>query len=368
MAAFQADNVLAAWVERVFPGARLRQVRAFGVDDAVLSGGATRKAAGYGDPVRFGVELADGGLKQFVFHTVHADGFGHDRRADRAAEMLLAFDTLSGIPSHVKAVDVGAITNDGSGLTSLASHAEFYLVTEYEPGTLYADELRGLGALGAPAQVPAALAHAATLARYLADLHSVKLIDEARYARAIRDTVGSGEGIFGMLDGFAPDVPGAPRSLLDKIEILAVGWRQRLKGQHQRLSRTHGDFHPFNIVFRPDQSLALLDASRGCVGDPADDVAALAINYIFFALERPSLWVSVYRPLWQQFLRSYLEASGDQELLTVIPLFLAWRGLVVANPKWYPGLSARAREQVLLFIEQFLSARELDLDSADRLF
>ncbi len=365
MAAFQGDHVLAAWVERVFPGARLEQVSAFGVDDAVLAGGATQKAAGYGDPVRFSVEAADGGLKQFVFHTVHADGFGHDRRADRAAEMLLAFDTLGGIPSHVKAVDVGAITNDGSGLTSLAGHAEFYLVTEYEPGTLYADELR---ALGAPAQVPAALAHSATLARYLADLHSVKLIDEARYARAIRDTVGSGEGIFGMLDGFAPDVPGAPRSLLDKIEILAVGWRQRLKGKHQRLSRTHGDFHPFNIVFRSDQGLALLDASRGCVGDPADDVAALAINFIFFALEQPSLWGRVYRPLWHHFLTSYLEASGDQELLSVIPLFLAWRGLVVANPKWYPGLSARAREQVLLFIELFLSAGELDIDSADRLF
>jgi len=365
MVALQADRVLAAWVERVFPGARLRQVRAFGVDDAVLTGGATQKAVGYGDPLHLSVELADGGLKEFVFHTAHTDGFGHDRRADRAAGMLLAFDTLSGIPSHVKAVDVGAVTGDGSGLTSLAGHAEFYLVTEYEPGTLYADELR---ALRAPAQAPAALAHSVLLARYLADLHSVKLIDEARYARSIRDTVGSGEGIFGMLDGFALDVAGAPRSLLNKIEILAVGWRQRLKGKHHRLSRTHGDFHPFNIVFRPDQSLALLDASRGCVGDPADDVAALAINFIFFALERPSLWVSVYRPLWQRFFGSYLEASGDQELLTVIPLFLAWRGLVVANPKWYPGLSAASREQVLRFIEQSLSAPELDLDSADRLF
>jgi len=33
----------------------------------------------------------------------------HDRRADRAAQALLAFDDFAAIPHHIAALDVGAI-------------------------------------------------------------------------------------------------------------------------------------------------------------------------------------------------------------------------------------------------------------------
>lgn len=362
----QVDGVLQTIVERTYPGARLLGVQPFAIDAAVEAGFATKKAAGYGEPLRLHVELADGSEKQLVFHTQHADEFGHDRRADRAQQMLLAFDTFGLIPEHVKAVDVGAISQDGAALTSLQAYAEFYLITEYQPGTLYADDLRGLA--HESELTLAAEERCATLARYLARLHQGKISDAGRYVRSIRDTVGSGEGIFGILDSFAADVPGAPRAVLERLEVLAVAKRREVRNRQHRLARIHGDFHPFNIVFRTDGSLALLDASRGCVGDPADDVSALVINFVFFALEQPAAWVRVYRPLWRHFWETYLQATGDDELLSVVALFLGWRGLVVANPVWYPGVSASGRERMLALIERSMAAPRFDIDWADQLF
>jgi len=65
----------------------------------------------------------------------------------------------------------------------------------------------------------------------------------------------------------------------------AVDWIYRLKPKFARLSQIHGDFHPGNIWFRDSRDIILLDRSRGPWGEPADDVTALAINYIFFSVK-----------------------------------------------------------------------------------
>jgi len=52
------------------------------------------------------------------------------------------------------------------------------------------------------------------------------------------------------------------------------------------LRQIHGDFHPWNILFRPGIDFQLLDRSRGEYGDPADDLTSLTVNYFFFSLQR----------------------------------------------------------------------------------
>jgi hypothetical protein len=183
----------------------------------------------------------------------------------------------------------------------------------------------------------------------------------------VRDLVGHGEGIFGMIDGYPDDTPGAPAQRLRGIERRALEWRWRLRGHEDRLARIHGDFHPFNVVFDEGTSFSLVDASRGCAGDPADDVTAMAVNYLFFAVSRPASWPAL-GALWRRFLSSYLEASGDRELLEVAPPYLAWRALVVSSPRFYPHLPARSRDRLLAWIERLLEAPRLDPGSADELF
>ena len=110
-----------------------------------------------------------------------------------------------------------------------------------------------------------------------------------------------------------------------------------------------------------------MDASRGCAGDPADDVAALVINYLFFASEQSAAWPALSQ-LWDAFWLAYLADSKDEGLLEVIAPWMAWRGLVVSNPCFYPDVSAAGRGRILGFVERVLGAQRLDLSWADDCF
>jgi hypothetical protein len=347
----------------LLPGAVVEGITALG-EDATPSG-ETAKGLGYGTPLRVRVREADGVRRELVLHVARADAYGHDRRSDRAASALLAFDTTSAVPGHVRPIDVGTVERGGR-LRSLRSAGEFYLLTEYAPGSLYADDLRRLAAtreLTDRDRVRCRL-----LADYLATLHTQTIDTPGAYTRAIRDLVGHGEGVFGIVDGYPHDAPGAPRARLRGLETRCADWRWRLRGCEGRLVRTHGDFHPFNLVFDERDELALLDGSRGCCGDAADDVTCLAVNYVFFALGSPGAWRRSFRWLWRMFWDRYLERTGDQEVLEVAPPFLAWRVLVLANPTWYPAVSGPHRAALLALAERALEVGRLELDMANEVF
>jgi aminoglycoside phosphotransferase (APT) family kinase protein len=311
------------------------------------------------------VRSAQGAQRKLVFRTQRSDDFGHDRRADRAAEALLAYDTRAETPRHAGVVDVGAILSSGQ-VHSLRDAGELYWVTDFVPGEVYAEDLRRIGD-GKKASADD-LARCDELVAYLASLHAEKLGRPAEYRRAVRDLIGHGEGIFGIVDSYPDDME--PRTLdqVRRIEQRCAEWRWKLRGREARLSRTHGDFHPFNILFDEGGGLWLLDASRGCRGDPADDATCLAINFLFFGFEHQSSWTQGFGPLWRRFWEGYLEKTGDQELLTVAPPYFAWRALVVANPLWYPNAHADVRYRLLGFAERALTDGRLEPADAEELF
>jgi aminoglycoside phosphotransferase family enzyme len=53
-----------------------------------------------------------------------------------------------------------------------------------------------------------------------------------------------------------------------------------------------------------------------------------------------------FRTLFLDFLNTYIEASGDYELLETLPPFLAFRALVLAHPRWYPDLPDTVRSDL----------------------
>jgi hypothetical protein len=351
-------------VGRLEPGSEVVAVEPLAPDTGE---GETRKGGGYGVPLRVTVRDARGASRVLVFRTATSNVFGHDRRADRAAEMLLAWDTFNAVPDHVRALDVGTIL-PGGRLLSVREGGEFYLLTSFAEGRMYAEDLRAAAARGEATVQD--LARAEALAGWLVRLHAGKLSDPDAYRRAVRDLVGHGEGIFGMVDGYGPEVPGAPPGRLRRLEELALSWRWRLRGREGRLARTHGDFHPFNVVFEEGAGtgFTLLDASRGGRGDPADDVTCLSVNYVFFALDRPGSWARGLGPLWRRFWQVYLRESGDREVLEVAAPWLAWRALVIASPRFYPDLPAAAREALLDLAERALGGARFDPAAAEELF
>lgn len=351
---------LSAHLARLFPAHHIATVEPLAPDTGATSG-ASAKAAGYGLPVRIVLAGSDGSI-ELVWRVASANEFGHDRRADRAANLVLAFDDFERIPDHVRALDVGAIQDDGS-LVSIG-RGEFYLLTTFARGTIYADDLRRIARERVAREDD--LSRAAALASYLAKLH-VPIADRQRYRRAIRDLVGHGEGIFGIVDGYPAATPGLSQQQLRALEQRCTQWRWRLRTREDRLTRTHGDFHPFNVVFDGER-FTLLDASRGSCGDPADDVTAMAINYILFALDAPDAWAHGLGPLWQRFWDTYSRERPDEALTEVAPPFFAWRALVVCNPRFYPHLGATGRAALIRFAEIALDAGRLDPARAAELF
>jgi hypothetical protein len=352
-------------ITSLIPGSKLLEIKLLAPDSVSATSDPTAKVAGYGLPLCVRSLAPDNSEHWFVLHTASANDFGHDRRADRAEGMLLCFDNFSRIPQHVRAIDVGTVLADNR-LLSLQGAGEFYLLTSYAPGTLYAEDLRRLAHQGAA--TPLDLERCEALARYLLSLHQQAGSRPAAYARALRDLVGHGEGIFGIIDGYPEATPAAAPERLMAIEQAAAEWRWRLRGRADRLVRTHGDFHPFNVVFDQGAQFTLLDASRGCEGDRADDITSMTINYLFFALEQREAWNRGLGVLWRRFWQVYRQGSSDTALLEACPPYFAWRALVLANPAFYPGVTAPARECLLGLAERALRERRFEPIWAEELF
>jgi hypothetical protein len=318
----------------------------------------TLKQYGYGTPLHIEFER-DGQQDQVVLHTMSPDGFGHERPSDRAGNLLLDHATFNKLPHHVQSRDVGALTPTGA-LLSLGQAEEFFHLTDYAKGGPYARDLQRIAGEGELRREDEERALA--LADYVAEIHSKKNPESMLYARRIRDLVGHGEGIMGMLDGYPHDFSLAPPDRLEEIEHRCVAWRWRIKGRSHRLSQVHGDFHPWNVLFQEGSQFVVLDRSRGEWGESADDVSAMSINYLLFSLQTSGDLSGPFRLLYDLFWDRYLEATRDNELFEVVQPFYAWRALVVAHPVWYPSLSAPVRAALLAFVENVLAAERLEPD------
>jgi aminoglycoside phosphotransferase family enzyme len=122
----------------------------------------------------------------------------------------------------------------------------------------------------------------------------------------------------------------------------------------------HGDFHPWNILFREGVDFSLLDRSRGEWGDPADDVTCITMNYLFFSLQKSGRLEGDFESLFDGFWERYLKSSRDHEMLEVAAPFLAFRGLVMAHPLWYPDLAADVRQKLIRFVCATLADEAFD--------
>jgi aminoglycoside phosphotransferase (APT) family kinase protein len=283
--------------------------------------------------------------------------------ADRAQAHLWSHHAFNHLPRHVSSLDVGAVRANGS-LNSLGDAEEFFLLTDYVPGTGYKADLARLRDADVLQDLDTQRADA--LCDYLIEIHRVPGPDPGLYVRRIRELVGHGECIMGLADSYAPHAL-IPPALLEEIEHLCVKWRWRLKTRTHRLRQVHGDFHPWNILFEDGSSrFHVLDRSRGEWGDAADDVSSLTANYLFFSLQRHGRLDGALGTLFHRFWQRYLDGSGDMGMLEAVAPFFAFRGLVMASPVWYPTLADEVRRKLLAFITAVLKADRFDPAEVNR--
>nr|QNO44432.1 hypothetical protein PPMIFCEF_00004 [Methanosarcinales archaeon ANME-2c ERB4]QNO46469.1 hypothetical protein PAACNKLE_00004 [Methanosarcinales archaeon ANME-2c ERB4] len=322
------------------------------------------KEFGYGKPllIRFS---ADGEAKTAVLSSMRTEGgFGHDHFSDRAQILIWQYATFNRLPEHVRSIDCGYFTHDGR-LKSTGDAEEYFLLMEEVEGVEYFLDLERIRSSGA---TELDVERASALSGYLADIHARKHDNRELYVRRIRDLVGHGECIMGLMDSYPDDLDFITVNELAEIERSCIDWRWKIKSRTDRLCMVHGDFHPWNVMFREGTDFTVLDRSRGEWGEAADDLSSMATNYIFYSLQEHGRLDHDFKRIYDRFMEHYLAETGDWDVLKVIQLFYAFRGLVVASPVWYPNLDREIRVKLFNFIRNTLSEDEFDYKNVNSYF
>jgi hypothetical protein len=345
---------------------RIRSIKELGLSGtSTLVGEHELKGFGYGKPYLVEFEKEGGEVQEVVISTMKGDGFGHEHFSDRAHILLWQHQAFNKLPKHVQALDVGYFTKNGR-LKSASDVEEYFIVCDKVEGVEYVHDLTRLKEGGSLRELDKD--RVAALASYLADIHAVKKDDPALYVRRLRELVGHSECIFGLTDSYPFESEFITSEDLKEIEKKSIDWRWKLKERTKRLCMVHGDFHPWNVMFRAGIDFTVLDRSRGEWGEAADDVSSMTINYLFFGLLKTDgkELDEDFNGLFNHFFDVYLGETGDDELLEVIQPFYAFRGLVVASPVWYPNISLDTRSKLFNFIKNVLEAEEFDYKSVSK--
>jgi thiamine kinase-like enzyme len=323
------------------------------------------KGFGYGCP--YVIEFKhENKIRRVVFETMRpGEGFGHDHFSDRAQTLIWQNSAFNKLPKHARSVDAGCFEDTGK-LVSIGRGKEYFILTEFIEGKLYHLDLDRLKETGNINELD--MNRCVTLSDYLAEIHRTRYNSSGLYIRRIRDLVGHGECIMGLLDSYPKEFAYVNTSYFVDIEKACVEWRWKLKERTHRLSQVHGDFHPWNILFRDGVDFTVLDRSRGEWGEPADDIAALTINYLFYSLQKYGELSGIFDKLFKLFWENYLKKTQDSEVLEVVQPFYVWRCLVVASPIWYPNLSVDVRVKLLNFAQNMLQHDRFNIMDVNSLF
>lgn len=315
------------------------------------------KGFGYGKPYLVDY-IIDGEVRSSVLSSMKVQkGFGHDTFADRAAVILWQNAAFNSLPRHVRSIDAGFFTRHGS-LKSAGDADEFFILMDRVSGIEYYRDLDRIRDASFFHQLD--VDRALALSDYLVYIHSQKHDDPVLYHRRIRDLVGSGECIMGIIDSYPKDYEFYREEDFERLEKKCVEWRWKLHGMTHRLCVVHGDFHPWNIMFRNGVDFTVLDRSRGEYGEPADDVSCMSMNYLFYSLQKYGELKGEFKELFDRFLENYLIKSGDFDVLRCVQPFYVFRALVMASPLWYPGLVPDVRRKLFKFIDNVVEAEEFD--------
>ena len=206
------------------------------------------KGFGYGVPVRVDYQAAGGERRSAVLHTMSPGPFGHEHMAGPRPDSAVVASGVQPASAARAVAGCGRVRTGRTALISLGRVEEFCLLTEYAAGA------RLRSGPGAAAQLrrcdgvwisTAPMRFATTWSVYTPCPAAIRICMSA----ATVSWSATASASWGLADSYPPHPLFTP-AVLESIEHRAVRWRWRLKGRTHRLRQVHGDFHPWNILFR----------------------------------------------------------------------------------------------------------------------
>lgn len=324
---------------------------------------------GTGYLIRFEVK---GKEKAVVLRTLRPEGFSHDYFSDRASSFILQHELSKNVKNHLKSIDVGGYTAKGE-LVSVGECKEFFQVVELVKGKEYVKDL--LEIMKKKGVTKEDKDKALMLSNYLVELHKEKynpavsksekkVLASSIYRRHLRDCIGHGEMLIGVIDTYPDKLTWTNRKEFAWIIGKAAELREELKDDYKRLCRIHGDFHPANIVF--NNKLIVLDASRELFGDPVDDVISLGLNYIWYAIQHKGNFSGPFKELFDIFWNNYMKKTRDYKIRKIAPIFIAFRYTVMAHPIFFKAQSNSVRRKLFNIINNTLKLKEFNPEDINR--
>jgi hypothetical protein len=301
--------------------------------------------------------------KILILKSLFKENLGMDHYSDRAASLIEAHDNYNKMDSHVKSIDVIS-QKENNDLVSIGDSKEFYILMEEAKGkNLFNDfeEAKKYGKLSIVTENKIKI-----ISDFLVKLHKNKHKSISLYRRKIRDTIGSGGSLIGILD-MHPDSD-FEKFKYEWIKIVnksLIFWNKS-RNLHYRLCEIHGDYHPGNLWFE-EEKLIVLDRARGRFGEPADDITAFLVNPIMYSLILYNKFKGSFKEIFDVFWNNYFKQTTDREMRKIMAPYIAFRIAVVTNPIFYNdeyfGGKNRAyfvRKKLINFALNVLNDKEFD--------
>lgn len=315
------------------------------------------------DAYKVSISLKDGNRKDLVFRRLHGTGMSNDYLSDRIGYLLLQHEIAQHHPKHTKSLDV-VVYGKELDTISVDGISDTFQVMEFSHGESYLKFIKKIGDKKELTKENRQIIE--QIGRYLYELHSSKPIHLSEnvkkhlYWRHSQDFIAS-EVYLDIMDVWPNDQHFDTEKKAEILKKLFLH-RERTMDRYSRITKIHADFHPDNIRVKDDRSIEVLDATRTKWGEAADDVASILANFIYYSIRSTKSLKGNYKEAYNLLTEQYLTLTADEDIQSLIPMYLAVRLLIVAHPVFFVDNTSEDIDLLIELAEDLLAKEEFEFD------
>lgn len=298
---------------------------------------------------------------EFVVRRLLGKGMSRDYISDQVENFLLQHNIANSLPHTVKSRDVFIVRNKVE--LSISDPSYVYQVMDFAKGIEYTEYFSLLNEQQFLNESHKQIIKSIT--DVLTEIHSIKPDafshedKKSLYFRHSQDFIGS-QVFMDVIDCF-PDFDFFNKEKKSEMMKLLFCLREKNKHNFSRLSKIHADLHPGNLRISKRNKITLIDGARTLWGEPADDIASMAANYLKKHFESKSTNKSASMEALELFINSYIDQTKDTQVFSLWQMFLAVRLTILANPLFFKDIDISLSKNLIDIAFKILKASRVDL-------